>query len=269
MEMRRHRRFLSEAKFVVAHFALNLQAAMEYRASFISQIVGMMLNDAIWIFFWFVFFARFKVVKGWEFEDVLMLWAILTVAYGIATGICGNALRLSRIIAEGGLDFFLGLPRNVLVSVLVARLNISALGDLLFGLILWAFVGTFTPGAIALYLFVTLAAASIIVSWFVLVNSLAFFIGSSENLSMQMLNALLSFATYPFSIFTGPVRFLLFTLIPAAFIGYMPVMILKETNWLYILALAGFAVLLAGIARFVFFYGLRRYESGNLVLVRM
>jgi len=269
MSRRWYGRVWSNARFVVAHLALNLQAAMEYRASFISQIVGMMLNDAIWIFFWFVFFARFKVVKGWEFSDVIMLWAVLTVAYGIATGIFGNALRLSKIIAEGGLDFFLGLPRDVLLSVLVARLNISALGDLLFGLILFVFAGTLTLGGVALFFLVCILAGSVIVSWFVLVNSLAFFMGSSENLSMQMLNALLSFATYPFPIFSGPVRFLLFTLIPAAFIGYVPVMILKGANWWFILGLTAFAVGLGLFARFVFLWGLRRYESGNLVIVRV
>jgi ABC-2 type transport system permease protein len=253
----------------VAHFTLNLQAAMEYRASFISQILGMMLNDAIWIFFWYVFFAKFKIIKGWEFGDVLMLWAVLTVSYGIATGIFGNALRLSHVIAEGGLDFFLGLPRDVLLSVLVARVNTSALGDLLFGLILFVLSGKATFGSGILFLFVSVMAASVMVSWFVIVNSLAFFIGSAENLSMQMLNALLTFATYPFTIYSLPVRFLLFTLIPAAFIGYLPVMILKDANFWFLIALAAFAILLGMAARFVFSWGLRRYESGNLVLVRM
>ncbi len=50
--------------FVAAYAMLNLSAAVQYRASFISQVVGMALNDSIMIFFWWLFFLRFQQVGG-------------------------------------------------------------------------------------------------------------------------------------------------------------------------------------------------------------
>ena len=43
---------------------------MEYRASFISQVVGMLINDGIYFVFWLLFFDRFKVVRGWTITSL-------------------------------------------------------------------------------------------------------------------------------------------------------------------------------------------------------
>jgi len=71
-----------------------------------------------------------------------------------------------------------------------------------------------------------------------------------------------------FEIFPGAVQWLLYTLIPAAFVGSLPAALLTEFDWgrlAVLLAVAGGSTL---AARLVFYWGLRRYESGNLVIVR-
>ena len=76
------------------------------------------------------------------------------------------------------------------------------------------------------------------------------------------------FSTYPTTLFSGMVRVLLFTALPAGFIAYVPVRFLREWQlWqlAVLLGAAGFFTLLAGL---VFQLGLRRYESGNLVAMR-
>jgi ABC-2 type transport system permease protein len=83
-----------------------------------------------------------------------------------------------------------------------------------------------------------------------------------------MNNALITFSLYPAEIFPGLVRVLLYTLIPAAFIGTVPVKLLKEFSWGNLALLAAFAAGLALLAQVVFRLGLRRYESGNLITAR-
>ena len=46
-------------RFIWEYFKVNLQSAMEYRVSFIMQVVFMFLNDVIWIIFWMIFFNKF------------------------------------------------------------------------------------------------------------------------------------------------------------------------------------------------------------------
>lgn len=45
-------RLKAEWRVLLGYVATNLQSAMEYRASFISQVVFMFLNDVLLLFFW-------------------------------------------------------------------------------------------------------------------------------------------------------------------------------------------------------------------------
>src|SRR6266487_6829265 len=61
---------------VVAYTRLNLNSQLEYRGAFLSQVVAMFLNDSVWVVFWVLFFTRFPVLRGWDVNDVLTVWAI-------------------------------------------------------------------------------------------------------------------------------------------------------------------------------------------------
>lgn len=111
--------------------------------------------------------------------------------------------------------------------------------------------------------------AGIFLGFTVLAQSLAFFIGNSESLSDQVTNSLIHFATYPAAIFHGGIKAVLFTLIPAGFINTIPVRVVREFDPVFfgLTALAATVFVVGGWL--VFRAGLRRYESGNLMQVRM
>ncbi|MBD0302588.1 MAG: ABC-2 family transporter protein [Tolypothrix sp. T3-bin4] len=79
---------------------------------------------------------------------------------------------------------------------------------------------------------------------------------------------MLTFSTYPATLFEGWVKLLLYTLIPAGFVTYLPIAALRQLSLIHtILAVAGaVAVLFVGAG--VFYHGLRRYSSGNLMEMR-
>jgi ABC-2 type transport system permease protein len=60
----------------------------------------------------------------------------------------------------------------------------------------------------------------------------------------------------------------LYTLIPAAFIGSIPAALLSDFRWERLAILVVVAASFTLASRWVFHRGLRRYESGNLVTVR-
>ena len=99
-------RIRAELAFLIAQWQANLASAMEYRAAFISQIVGMFINDAVYFVFWVVFFDRFKQIRGWDAADMFLLFSIVALGYGLAFTFFGNALQLSRVIAQGQLDYY-------------------------------------------------------------------------------------------------------------------------------------------------------------------
>ncbi len=254
--------------FIWAYFKLNLASAMEYRFSFITQCFGMLVNDGMIFFFWWLYFRSFPQVAGWGLRDILLLWGVIATSYGLAAIIFGNCILLARIISQGQLDYYLGLPQDVLLHVLVSRMQVSAWGDLVFGLLALGVAAWLGVLPIPLALLLIILSGAVFVGFDVLVGSLAFFIGNAEAAASQAQNALMNFSLYPGSIFHGWVKVLLLTAIPAGFVGHIPVELLREFDLGRLAMLLGFAAFIWLIAIAAFRLGLRRYESGNLIVMR-
>jgi len=252
----------------VAYTRLNLNAQLEYRGAFISQVAAMFLNDGVWVVFWILFFTRFPVLRGWSLDDVVTLWAVTAAGFGLAHAIYGNALQLAGVIARGQLDAWMLYPRALLPHMLLGRMNATAWGDALFGYVVY--LALVRPDLVHFVLFValTISVALVFVGFSVFAGSLSFFLGDASSLADQWRAAVITFSTYPSVLFEGAVKLLLFTLLPAGFVGYLPVQALRDLSLADAgLALAGACgVLSAGVA--LFYLGLRRYESGNLMEMR-
>jgi len=255
-------------RFVWGYVKANFQSALEYRLSFASQVFAMLINDIMWLIFWLAYFDKFPLVAGWGRNEIVMLWAVSAVGYGLATAVCGNLFRLSTLITRGELDFYLALPKSVLPHTLISRMNLSAPGDVLFGALVFGLIVQPTALQWLLFGLFCLTTATIMIGFGVITQSLTFWLGNAEGLAQQLVNALLVFSTYPTVIFNGAIKFVLFTIIPAGFVAYLPVQLLREFSLMLFGGLLAFTFGIALAAWFVFRAGLRRYESGNLVLMR-
>lgn len=258
-------KFMRALRFIGAYVVANLQAAMEYRASFWVQIFTMVANDSLWLFFWWTYFHQFPLTRGWQGTDIVILWAVAACGFGIGMGVFGNARQLAALIMNGGLDAYLSMPRYVLLHVCIAATDPTAWGDILFAV--GAYLLFLHPDLLHVMLFVLLAlqVALIFTAFVVILGSLAFFLGNTEGLAQQLLGALISFSTYPMNIFSGIVKLLLFTVVPAGFVSFVPLQLLHQFTWPLLGAMIGFTILIGGVAIGMFELGLRRYESGNLL----
>ncbi len=259
---------MKTVRLISGYLRHNLMSAMAYRGAFLLQVFGMLLNDVMLLFFWWVLFTRLPLLRGWDLAGVMTIYGVVAFGFGVANVVCGNASSVARIIASGDLDYYLALPADPLLHLLVARMSLPAWGDLVFGLVVFLVAAPGNWMNLPLFLLTGLLSGSILVSFAVLVGSLAFWLGNAENLAMQMRNALLTFGLYPVDIFPGAVRLLLYTLVPAALVGSVPAGLLTEFSWARLAGLAAFAVGSIAVAWLAFRLGLRRYESGNLVMAR-
>ncbi|MBN1888713.1 MAG: ABC-2 family transporter protein [Thermoflexales bacterium] len=258
-----------ELVFLLALWKANLLAAMEYRAAFISQVLGMMLNNAIYFVFWVIFFDRFKEVRGWGLSDMMLLFGIVAISWGASAFLFGNAMELANVIASGRLDYYLSLPRPVLLHVLASRSITSGLGDFVYGLLTFAVAGHYTPDAIARFVVAILLSSTVLLSFLILVQSLAFWLGNASMLGGASINAILTFSLYPISLFDGSARFILFTILPGAFIGALPAEFVRTFSWQALAQLLAGAGVFLALAVTVFQRGLRRYESGSAIQVQV
>ena len=256
-------------RLILAYFKHNLMSAIAYRSAFLIQILGMMLNNVMLLFFWAILFSRFPNLGGWTMRGVVMLYAIVAAGFGLANAVCGNSGRMAQIIANGDLDYYLVLPADPLIHLLVSRTSVPSWGDAIFGLVMFLIAVPDRWVKAPLFLLLCVLSSLIFIAFSVIVGSLAFWIGQSHNLALQLRNMLLTFGLYPVDIFPGFIRILLYTLIPAAFIGSMPVSLLTTFSLKLFIALIAMAIVFTFLAWTVFRRGLRRYESGNLVTARL
>jgi ABC-2 type transport system permease protein len=97
----------------------------------------------------------------------------------------------------------------------------------------------------------------------VLFASLAFWLRGARSFTRDLVDFVVLFSMYPGSIWQGPLRLLVHTLLPAGFIVLMPVRLLRQPGWLDALVLMGAALAYAALAGWVFRRGLRRYRRGE------
>lgn len=252
-------------RFLFAVWKANLLSAMEYRAAFLTQVIGMMLNNAAYFMFWVIFFNQFKEVRGWGVRDLFLLFGIAAAAFGLSVFLFGRITNLSDLISKGQLDYYLSLPQPVLLHALASHSVSSGLGDFLYGVFSFLLVGQFTFEAVLRFIVGILLGMAVFVGFMVLVHSLAFWLGNAQLISAQAFQAMITFALYPITLFEGGAKFLLFTLIPAAFIAAVPAEYVRSASWQSLLQMLAAALLLLGAGFWLFYKGLQRYESGSAI----
>lgn len=254
--------------FVIQYLKNNIASAMEYRVSFIMQSVGMFLNDFAWIILWFLIFLNANNIKGWYYQDMLLLMSIITASYGLNAFIFGNWNRISEIIIRGELDFYMALPKPPLLHILISRANFSGLGDFAFGMVLLPFTGI-DLSKLPLYLLLMVLVQIISLCFMIIINSSTFFIGGTGKLQELMGWGVFTFSTYPFDIYEGAIKILLFTALPIGFMSGLPVTLLKGFSWINLGYMFAFTIFIFIAANAIFNIGLKRYESGNLIVARL
>ena len=260
---------MKELKFLLAVWKANLQSVMEYRVSFFMQVIGMMLNDFIYFAIWIIFFERFKEIRGWGISDMYITYGVLASAFGLVALLFGNAFTLSEIINQGRLDYYLSLPRPVLLHAISSRMISSGMGDFTYGFLSYGLSGQYTGDGFLRFILAMLLAAAVFAGFLILLQSLAFWLGMISGLANLGLNAIVTFGIYPTTLFDNYAKLILFTLIPAAFIGAVPAQFIRAFTWQTLGELLLGAIAFLFIAVTVFRLGLRRYESGSAIQVEV
>jgi len=253
-------------KFIFQYIALGLKSAMEYRFSFISQTIGMFLNDFAFLSLWWLLFSSVNSIKNWIFEDMLLLLILMGFIW-FFLGFLTNLREMGEIIVSGNLDYYLLYPKPILLHLAISKFDYTALGELLFSLVLLPFIHL-TLFKLGLILLFSITGVIIISAVTILLNSSVFFFGSTGNFK-SLLNSLYAFVVYPSNVYKGLVKFIILFVIPVGFITGVPVDLIKNFDPLFftLTLIISFSFLTLSII--VFYVGLRRYESGNLLTVRV
>lgn len=246
----------------------NIIREMVNPLSFILNVLFMMLNNATFIIQWIILFTIKDNIAGYTLKEVLEMWAFSAGCYGVWSVFFYTSKNLPSYIIEGKLDNYLVQSKNILISVLTSSTSISAIGDLLYGIILFTIVN-FNIFNILLFIILIILGGLIVTSFVVILSSLTFFIGNSSTISEQFTSILINTSTYPISIYKKAIQIILFTIIPVGIIIHLPVEIIKCFNIYSFLVILGFTILIVFIAFKLFYLGLKKYSSSNLMNARV
>jgi ABC-2 type transport system permease protein len=261
-------RFAGTLRFARALLAMNLRSSLALRGAFWLQASFMALNNAAFFSVWWLLFERFPEIGGWRLLDVLTLFGVVASGYGASIVGAGGVRDLGRAIREGELDSCLVQPKPVLLHQIASHTIASGWGDMASGAVMLGLAGALEPASLAATGLAVASSACVFTASGVLLQSLSFWIEGMETFARQISEFTLVFSTYPRPLFSGGVSVLLYTVVPAGFVGFLPAELVRAPS--LALAVAALAASLgwAGLAIFVFERGLARYASGNRIGAR-
>jgi viologen exporter family transport system permease protein len=262
-------RIVSNTGFVLALFKSQLGASFALRAAFFTSAAFMLLNDLLFLITWWLIMQRFGHVRGWQIEDVMCLYGVSAGGYGLCVIVFGGVYDLSRKIQDGELDTFLVQPKNVLFQALASQTRPSGWGDVVAAVVLFVMSGLVSWRSLPWLGIALCCSAVTFVACGVVMHSLAFWLGRIHTLSRSLWEFTLSFSLYPPALFEGGLKVILFTLLPAGFVSYLPVELIRHPSPLALVAAVGGTSLYAVFALWLFARGLRHYGSGNRFSVKV
>ena len=253
----------SDLRFARALAVTNLRSSLALRGSFWLQAVFMLGNNFAFFTTWWIIFDRFQTLGGWRIQDVLTLFGVVAPGFGLSVTLAGGTRLLARAIVEGDLDPLLVQPKSPLLHWIGSASSASGWGDVATGVAMLWLAGRLDWAHAPFILFAIAASAIVFAASFVVFASFAFWLGEVEQLALQLRDFTLNFSLYPETLFGGGIQILLYTVLPAGFVGFLPVDVVRNPSIASCaLALAG-ALAWWGLAVGVFALGLRRYESGS------
>ena len=253
-------------RFLLALVRVNLLSSVALRGNFLLQMFFMAFNNLIWFSVWWIYFTKFPEINGWKLPEAEAMYGFATAAFGLCVVFCAGSRQLAQRISEGELDALLVQPKNVMLQVIFSRSQPSGWGDICSSVVFFSLSGYCTGWHLPLILFCIFCGVCILTCTAMNIGALAFWLGPVDQLARQLFEFFVSFNAYPQTIYSSWFRLFLFTLIPAGFMTFVPVELLRDFHWTHLLALVCFVPIYVAATIFIFQSGLRRYESGNKLI---
>lgn len=126
----------SELSFFFFVVKKNIQNEMQYRTSFIMQVVGMMINNFSLLILWLIFLSMNGDINGWGTAEIIGINGFISLVYGTVFALADGVTALPNRVDAGTFDTLLLSPKSLFLRILSSSSRTSAIGDIFFGIIL-------------------------------------------------------------------------------------------------------------------------------------
>ncbi|MGI2031222.1 ABC transporter permease [Rhizobium panacihumi] len=252
---------------------MQVRTRLQYRANLVIGWVAQAFGYAstygtIWIIA-----SRFEKIGGWTWPEIALMLGFHTLAYSLGALFTLVQLRaMEELVRHGTYDTLLVRPVSPWAFLVFSGINIEYGGhvSLGIGMIVWALfqLGLDWSVVTVLQFALSLVSAALLSgAMLTAIAALALVLTRSRYL-FGLYFDFLEMSRYPLAIFAMPLQFLLLSIVPLGFMGYVPVAALLGKPVPFIGDAAPFAAILAGplmvvVAMLVWQACQRRYQGAG------
>jgi ABC-2 type transport system permease protein len=245
---------------------------MQYKASFMIQMLGHFLITGSEFLALTMLFQRFGQINGWTLPQIALFYGVISVAFAASEGVARAFDIFPRLVRAGDFDRILLRPRPAALQVVAQEFQLMRLGRLLQGLVvlIWAVVKLeigLSIGSVLLLAFAIAGGVCLFSGLFVLQATLCFWTVESLEIVNCTTYGGVEAAQFPLTIYRPWFRLFFTFVIPLATINYFPAQAilglddpLGSTRWIQWMSPAAGFIFLAICLRF-WHFGVRHYTS--------
>lgn len=260
-----YKKLFSYLNYMFLCIKQNVISSFANKKSFIVQTVMMFINNFVWLLVWLVLFDKAgDNINGVTLKDILYLWSLPVISFGIVFFCFGGVEDLSHNIAKGNLDVYLTQPKFSLIGLLTSNCKVSALGDILYGLVLGLFATNFNILDYIFLIILAIFASSILLSIIAMVHMISFWaVNIARFANIYTNSVLITLTIYPEKMYNTFTKVLIYTIAPVFYCTFLPISIGTSFNIIKLLIFLTLCVIFLLLTSIVYKNGLKRYESGN------
>ncbi len=255
---------------------MTMRSWFQYKVDAVLRSLAVFMRESTGIIVIYFTLLKFDQLNGWNMNEMLFLFSLLFLTYGILIIFCTGLRDFSEYIQLGKFDRFMLRPRGLLFQVVTSNSDwFAAIGHGGLGIVLFIIsanhVGIeWSVSTILYYVLTVFGGVLIQAAVFLFFATLCFYMVKSDNLREMLYWNLRRFAGYPISIFHKYIQLLLMYIIPFAFVNYFPAQYLLRKSdmqaypeiYMYLAPLVG--ILLFVLAYLFWKFSVRYYKStGN------
>lgn len=256
---------MSTLKTLAALFVANVRTyAIDKKRLYVMSL-AMCLQNTMFFVLWVIFFNHVGSIRGWDLVDVTRMFGMVASVCGLSLFFFDGLRTIPYKVSSGAIDFYITKPRHPLPAIMLSSSSPASLGDVFYAPTLYLLIQgvlgipVFTFSIVPLFLLLTVLSTILFMSTMCLLFSLSFWLKGNPRFSGQLFEMLIIFSCNVLHGQPWGVKAVVFTLIPAGFISYLPIELLRHFDWVTFSEIVLATIFYAWLAIFIFNKGLRRY----------
>lgn len=118
------------------YVSISFKSQLQYKASFLLQLVGHLLITVIDFFGIWALFARFNSIGTWQLPEVALFYGVINISFATADALGRGFDSMWRFIKNGDLDRLLLRPRSTVLQLLGTEFTLKRIGRFVQGFVI-------------------------------------------------------------------------------------------------------------------------------------